>query len=42
MVVKKDSFKKHINPSPHKQAAELGIKKTLGLLLTLKKSARKH
>ena len=41
-VVKKDILKKHTNSAPHKQATELGTKKTLGLLHTLKKSTRKH
>ena len=44
MVIEKDSLKKHTNSAPHKQKGNLGFKENLclGMLLTLKKSSRKH
>ena len=44
MVIEKDSLKKHVNSAPHKQKGNLGFKENLclGMLLTLKKSSRKH
>ena len=42
MVLEKDSLQNHINSVPHKQAVKFDIKKTLGLLLTLKKSSTKN